>query len=294
MIYVLLFGHTGQTILNIIETEAFKCTCNPISPFKLIRSQEDLINPDGTPISREDVFMMIADFNEQYPEDIQCFNDAFAALTQDSPEHTHKPNAWKYPADIIHYHTYRERMNVTVTFPLAPYDIISDDLRNTLKKLSKEKNVDVSAIAIPQNLSAENSNLLVKELFCLFNKSDKTNIEWLDYLDVANNRYGRLYSAEAENAVETANAIVKSIDLKNIPAVLLLFYCPYHGTLREISEGACKIEEMLDENGIMVWSHRIHKKETVQILLIAFQDIDIIPKPNRYHRPEWPTEYSTQ
>ena len=288
MIYVLLFGHTGQTILNIIETEAFKCTCNPISSFKLIRSQEDLINPDGTPISREDVFMIIADFNEQYPEDIQCFNDAFAALTQDSPEHTHKPNAWKYPADIINY------LNVTVTFPLAPDDIISDDLRNTLKKLSKEKNVDVSAIAIPKDLSAENSNLLVKELFFLFNEPDKTDIEWLDYLNVANNRYGRLYSAEAENAVETANAIVKSINLKSIPAVLLLFYCSDKLSLRELSEGACKIEEMLDENGIMVWSHRIHKKETVQILLIAFQDIDIIPKPNRYHRPEWPTEYSPQ
>ena len=259
MIYVLLFGHTGQTILNIIETEVCKCTYNPISSFKLIRSQADLIKPDGTPISREDVWMMIADFNEQYPEDIQCFNDAFAALTQDSPEHTHKPNAW---------------MNVTVTFPLAPYDIISDDLRNTLKKLSKEKNVDVSAIAIPQNLSAETSNLLVKELFCLFNEPDKTDIEWLDYLDVANNRYGRLYSAEAENAVEAANAIiVKSNGLKNIPAVLLLFYCPYYGTLRELSEGARKIEEMLDDNGIMKWYYRVSKKETEQILLIAFQDI---------------------
>ena len=255
MIYVLLFGHTGQTILNIIETEVCKCTYNPISSFKLIRSQADLIKPDGTPISHEDVWMMIADFNEQYPDDIQCFNDAFAALTQKCPEQ-------------------HDRIYVTVTFPLTSDDIISDDLRNTLKKLSKEKKVTVSAIAIPPDLSSENSTLLVKELFCLFNEPCNIQIEWGDYFPVADNHYGRLYSAEAENAVEAANAIiVKSNDLKSIPAVLLLFYCPYHGTLREISEGACRIEEMLDENGIMVWSHRIHKKETVQILLIAFQDI---------------------
>lgn len=245
--FVLLFGHFGQTCYDVLKKLS---TCE--HSFKCIRAQSDLVSIDP-----ENVLMAIADLNDQYPDDIQLFREAYASLIE----------KLENPGEIC-------GPDVLMTYPLASDGRMTARTHQILTDISRSLRGKYSFIGISADHAELEQTTLTHEILNLLDICQGVvNFDSNDYYMLGNHCCGRIFASQAADLNTAAQMLLDGKDLKQATKVLLSIAVNQEATLGDIAEAAEDVENALSDDCLLVWGHRITECDA-QIALITFTDFE--------------------